>query len=101
MRNIFTPGPGWGIKGLLLAGVFAAAMSSLDSALGALSSTAVTDFYRPFIALRGNRAPEEIERRCLVVARWCSVAFGAVIVMVALAFAGQRACCGRLSSGSA
>lgn len=80
---------GWGLRGFLVAGIFAAAMSSLDSALGALSSTAVTDFYRPFIASRGNRAPEEIERRCLVVARWCSVAFGAVIVMVALAFAGQ------------
>lgn len=38
-----------GLRGLLLCGVLAAAMSSLDSALAALSSSVVVDLYRPLI----------------------------------------------------
>ena len=37
-----------GFAGLLLAGIFSAAMSSLDSALNALSSSAVIDIYKPY-----------------------------------------------------
>lgn len=94
---------GWGLKGLLVAGVLAAAMSSLDSALGALSSTAVTDFYRPLNAWRRRRAasraraagagasPDEppSETHVLVVARAFTFAFGVLLAAVALAFAGQ------------
>jgi SSS family transporter len=36
-----------GLRGLMLAGVFAAAMSSLASSVAAMASTAVCDFYRP------------------------------------------------------
>jgi solute:Na+ symporter, SSS family len=39
-----------GLKGLLLCGVLAAAMSSLDSAMAALSSSVVVDLYRPFVS---------------------------------------------------
>jgi len=38
-----------GLRGLLLCGVLAAAMSSLDSAMAALSSSIVVDLYRPFL----------------------------------------------------
>lgn len=38
-----------GLKGLLLCGILAAAMSSLDSAMAALSSSVVVDLYRPFM----------------------------------------------------
>jgi len=38
-----------GVRGLLIASIFAAAMSSLDSAINALSSSAVMDIYKPFI----------------------------------------------------
>ncbi len=104
---------GYGLKGLLLAGIFAAAMSSLDSALGALSSTAVTDFYRPFILSRGSRsagfvvgresrtaswkaaqAPDSVRADSasdsgdLRVARLYTLAFGVLLAGVALAFAG-------------
>jgi len=71
---------GYGLRGLLVAGVFAAAMSSLDSALGALSSTAVTDIYRVFIRRHAS------ERHYLMVARISSVVFGALLAGVALAF---------------
>ncbi len=75
---------GIGLKGLLVAGIFAAAMSSLDSALGALSATAVTDLYRPFMARRGGETFE------LWVARGCTVLFGAILAVVALGFADSR-----------
>lgn len=71
---------GYGLKGLLVAGVFAAAMSSLDSALGALSSTAVTDFYRPYV----NR--HATDKHYLRAARVCTVLFGVLLAAVALAF---------------
>lgn len=75
---------GTGLKGLLAAGIFAAAMSSLDSALGALSSSAVTDFYRPFIKKDAS------ERHYLRAARFFVFGFGIVLVSVALAFIGNR-----------
>ena len=37
-----------GLRGLLIAGLLAAAMSSLDSALNALASTAYVDIYKRF-----------------------------------------------------
>ena len=36
-----------GLRGLMMAGLFAAAMSSMDSALNAMASTVIADFYRP------------------------------------------------------
>ena len=86
---------GFGLRGLLVAGIFAAAMSSLDSALGALSSTAVTDFYRPFLAKRADRPvrPDPQTSRTaelaeLKVARICTFGFGLLLAAVSLAFAG-------------
>ncbi len=84
---------GTGLKGLLLAGIFAAAMSSLDSALGALSSCAVTDFYQPFIASRGvndtaGHRDLQSARRTLRVSRVFTFLFGVLLAAVALAFAG-------------
>lgn len=38
----------WGVSGLIVAAVFAAAMSSIDSAMSALSNTATIDFYKRF-----------------------------------------------------
>ncbi len=42
-----------GLRGLMVAGLFAAAMSSLDSALNAMASTTIADFYGPWRARRG------------------------------------------------
>jgi SSS family solute:Na+ symporter len=73
-----------GLRGLLIAGVFAAGMSSLDSALGALSSSAVVDFYRPYFR-RGAS-----ETHYLWVSRLLVLAFGAIIVAIAWAFSGSE-----------
>lgn len=71
---------GYGIRGLLIAGIFAAAMSSLASAIGALSSSAVTDLYRPLRPKRG-------ESHYLLAARVFTVLFAIVLTAVAIAFA--------------
>jgi SSS family transporter len=72
-----------GLQGLMVAAIFAAAMGSLSSAIGALASTAVTDIYRPFV--RAQRS----EAHYLRVARCSTVFFGFILIFVALAF--QRA----------
>ena len=50
-----------GIVGLVIAGLFAASMSTLDSSLNSISAAVVTDFYRRFRPTRGTA--------CLNVAR--------------------------------
>ena len=45
-----------GVSGLVVAGVFAAAMSSLDSALNSLSAVSVRDVYQRFVARERSEA---------------------------------------------
>jgi SSS family solute:Na+ symporter len=66
-----------GLKGLLLAAVFAAAMSSLDSALNALSSSAVTDLYKTYVH------PGASDRHYLLVSRLFIALFAFALVAVA------------------
>lgn len=75
---------GWGLRGLLIAAVFAAAMSSLDSALGALSSTAVIDFYKPYV----NKTASE--RHYLSVGRTFTFGFGILLTLMAILLANQK-----------
>jgi len=68
-----------GVRGLLLAGVFAAAMSSLDSALVALSSSAVVDIYQPHFKKHAS------ERHYLLISRLFVVVFCLALIGVAIA----------------
>ena len=68
-----------GLRGLLLCGVLAAAMSSLDSAMAALSSSIVVDLYKPFL----NES--EDSSRQVWVARIFMV--GVAIALVSIAWA--------------
>lgn len=70
-----------GARGLMVTAIFAVAMGSLSSAIGALASTAVTDLYRPFMVRDGS------ERHYLSVARLFTVFFGVLLTLVAMAFA--------------
>lgn len=74
---------GSGLRGLLVAAIFAASMSSLSSAIGALSSTVVTDLYRPF------RRREKSEAHYLRAARLTAFLFGVVLAGMAVTFAGH------------
>ncbi|MEO0510643.1 MAG: sodium/solute symporter [Verrucomicrobiota bacterium] len=68
-----------GLRGLLLVGVLAAAMSSLDSTMGALSSSALVDLYRPIMRR------EMDERKSLALSRIFVAVFGLILALVAYA----------------
>ncbi len=74
-----------GIAGLVIAAILAAGMSNLSAALNALASTTVMDFYKPFIT-RSNalRDPNRSDAHFLGVARWATVAWGAVLFLIGL-----------------
>jgi SSS family transporter len=67
-----------GIRGIMIAAILAAAMSNLSSALNALASTTVVDFYRPF--LKKNVEP----RQQLRLSRRMTVFWGVVLTILAI-----------------
>ncbi|WP_106475657.1 sodium:solute symporter [Phytohalomonas tamaricis] len=71
-----------GISGLVIAGVFAAAMSSLDSALNSLSAVSVRDIYQRFIKRDASEA------HYLKASRWVTVFWGVFATIFAF-FAGN------------
>jgi SSS family solute:Na+ symporter len=68
------------LRGLLTAGVFAAAMSSIDSAMGALSSVFTLDLYKPLFK------PEASERHLLLISRISVGGFAIVLFTLAYLF---------------
>lgn len=73
-----TEGVPAGVGGLLVAGVFAAGLSSLDSALNALSSTFVTDIYRKLAPNKSKAHELRVAR--IGVAGW-GIALGAFALL--------------------
>ncbi len=69
-----------GVAGLVIAGLFAAAMSSLDSSMNSMATAIVTDWYRRF---RSGVS----DHTCLNVARWLTVLLGAFGTVTALMMA--------------
>jgi SSS family solute:Na+ symporter len=67
-----------GISGLVIAAIFAAAMSNLSGSLNSLASTTMIDFYQP---LRGATLGDE---RLLMLSRWCTAAWGIVLIAIAI-----------------
>jgi len=61
-----------GLSGLMIAGLFAAGLSSLNSGLNSMSSTVVNDFYRHLV-------PEKSDRHYLLVGRIGVLAWGFVL----------------------
>ncbi len=72
-----------GIRGLVLAGVFATAMGSLSAALNALATSATNDFYVPAVLRRRTIDQEEILRAVRVF----TIVFSVLMVVVAGGFA--------------
>ncbi len=70
-----------GVAGLVTAGVFAAGMSSVDSALNALATVATTDFYKKW-------KPEADDAQCLKVSRYMTLFFGVFATVAALFLGG-------------
>jgi len=70
-----------GVRGLVLAGVFATAMGSLSAALNALATSATNDWYIPYLA------PGRAEHHYVNAARAFTAVFAALMILIAAAFA--------------
>jgi SSS family transporter len=70
-----------GVRGMVLAGIFATAMGSLSAALNALATSATNDWYIPYFARHRNEAHH------VAAARWFTVLFGVLMIAIAGAFA--------------
>jgi SSS family solute:Na+ symporter len=68
-----------GLRGLMVAAIFAAAMSTLSSSLNASASTTLADFYMPATGERRSA------RHYLRVARQSTMVWGVLQIMVAIA----------------
>lgn len=70
------------VLGLIIAAIFAAAMSSIDSVLNALSSASVVDFYRRWLRPRCS------DGEAVRVGKWLTLFWGIVATSTALGFDG-------------
>src|SRR3954471_6538976 len=66
-----------GLRGLLLAGIFATAMGSLSTALNALATSFTRDWYEPYINPAANDA------QSLRAVKWATVGFSVLMILVA------------------
>jgi solute:Na+ symporter, SSS family len=66
-----------GIRGLIIAGVFATMMGSTSAALNALATSFIKDFYQPYIR------PSATDRQAVRAARWATSVFGILMIAVA------------------
>src|SRR5213082_588945 len=66
-----------GLRGLLLAGIFATAMGSLSTALNALATSFTRDWYEPYIN------PASTSEQSLRAVRWATVWFSVLMIVVA------------------
>ncbi len=70
----------FGIKGIIIAGLFAAAMSTLAGSMSSLSGSAMMDLYKP-ITKKSLNLKEE-----LAVSRFFTIIAGMILIIVALLF---------------
>ncbi len=69
-----------GVRGLLVAGLLAAAMSSLDSALNALASTAYIDIYKRYFRSDCD------DKKAVQISRNFVVLFAVILALIAMSF---------------
>ena len=69
-----------GVRGLVLAGIFATAMGSFSAALNALATSATNDWYI-------RSVPGKSEAHYVQTARWFTVIFAGLMIVIAGAFA--------------
>jgi SSS family transporter len=68
-----------GLRGLLIAGIFATAMGSLSTAINALATSFTRDWYEPYIN------PRSTGEQSLRTVRWATVGFSVLMIIVASA----------------
>src|SRR5258708_14199312 len=67
-----------GISGLVIAAIFAAAISNLSGSLNSLASTPVLAFYKPLIQ------PDASDESLLKLSRWFTAAWGIILIGIAM-----------------
>jgi SSS family transporter len=67
-----------GVAGLVIAAIFAAAMSNLSGSLNSLASTTVLDFYKPLLGR--NKSDDSLLR----LSRWLTAVWGLVLIAIAV-----------------
>jgi Na+/proline symporter len=72
-----------GVRGLVLAGIFATAMGSFSAALNALATSATNDWYIPY-------RPKQTEAQYVQAAKGFTVLFAVLMVIIATAFAALK-----------
>jgi SSS family solute:Na+ symporter len=72
-----------GIVGLVIAAIFAAAMSTLSSSLNSSAATSLTDFYRPLFA-RNRSAGHYLRVSRGLTAMWGAVQIGVAILAITM-----------------
>ncbi|MBS0657590.1 MAG: sodium:solute symporter [Verrucomicrobia bacterium] len=70
-----------GMRGLLVAGIFATAMGSLSTALNALATSYTRDFHEPYLMKRQDEAAS------MRAVRWATVVFSILMIVVSAATA--------------
>ncbi|PYK12622.1 MAG: sodium:proline symporter [Verrucomicrobia bacterium] len=68
-----------GMRGLLIAGIFATAMGSLSTAINALATSFTRDWYEPYIN------PTATGEQSLRTVRWATIGFSVLMIIVASA----------------
>src|SRR5256714_2328756 len=66
-----------GLRGLLIAGIFATAMGSLSTAINALATSFTRDWYEPYIN------PAASDEQSLRAVRWATIWFSILMIIVA------------------
>jgi solute:Na+ symporter, SSS family len=66
------------VSGLVIAAIFAAAMSNLSGSLNSLASTTALDFYKPLIN------PNASDESLLRLSRWLTAVWGVVLILIAI-----------------
>jgi len=69
-----------GLKGIVIAAALAAAMSSIDSSINAISAVSIIDVYRR------HWVPDRDDRHYLVMARWVAVVVSLLMILGAIWF---------------
>ncbi len=78
-----------GVRGLLIAGVFAAAMSSLSSSINSLASASAYDFWGPLVGRRGGDRDPADDRAMMNAGKvftliWAGLLIAGAIVFISL-----------------
>jgi len=73
-----------GVKGIIIAGLFAAAMSTLAGSISSLSSSAMLDLYKPFFANNPKEPSHDLKVSRILTISWAIILTGVAFIFIQL-----------------